>query len=128
MRTIFGFIACMVLCTGTSLAAPKRHVVSLGKWTSVKWLPDDSESTALDLRIRPLYVDGRTKEFSLGPAHDVTERTFLVQRMFRLNDSLPAESSPPHWRWNAADGCSQTASLARSSSLRYQSVIPIRQP
>ncbi len=89
----------MVLCTGTGFAAPKQHVVSLGKWTSVKWLAEDSEGKAVDVKIRPLYVDGRTKEFTLGPAHDVTERVFAVQRMFRLNDALPSESGPPRWRW-----------------------------
>src|SRR5205823_1297807 len=31
---------------------------------------------------------------------DVTERTFVVQRMFRLNDSLPQDSGPTHWRWD----------------------------
>src|SRR5438045_1362157 len=99
MKTFVGFVACIVFCTNAGYAAPKQHVVVLGKWTAIKWLPEDNESKPVDLRIRPLYVDGRTREFTLGPAHDVTERAFVVQRMFRLNDSLPAESGPPRWRW-----------------------------
>jgi hypothetical protein len=118
----------MVLCTGAGFAAPKQHVVALGKWTSVKWLPDDSESTAVDLRIRPLYVDGRTKEFTLGPAHDVTERTFVVQRMFRLNDSLPAESGPSRWRWERGGWQLADRVTGKVQQLRYRSLIPIRQP
>src|SRR5437867_269789 len=97
MRTALGFFACLFLCSGAGLAAPKQHVVALGKWITIKWQADD-QSKPVEVKIRPLYVDGRTKELTLGPAHDVTERVFVVQRMFRLNDSLPAESGP-HWRW-----------------------------
>jgi len=81
------------------LAAPKPHVVVLGKWTSVKWQAGDDEGKPVDVKIRPLYVDGRTKEFTLGPTHDVTDRAFVVQRMFRLNDSLPQDAGPARWRW-----------------------------
>jgi len=61
-------------------------------------VPDD-ESKPLDVKVRPLYVDARSKEFTVGPEHDVTERTFAVQRMFRLSNSLPQEAGPAHWRW-----------------------------
>jgi len=100
MRTFVGFVTYILLCTGIGFAAPKLHVVALGKWASIKWLAEDDETKAVDLRIRPLYVDGRTREFTVGPAHDVTDRAFVVQRMFRLNDSLPAESGTPRWRWD----------------------------
>ncbi len=54
----------------------------------------------LDLRVRALYVDSRLKEFTLGAAHEITERQFVVRRAFRVNDSLPGETaSPPHWLW-----------------------------
>ena len=32
------------------------------------------------LRVRPLRVDARIREFTLGPAHDVTDRLFVVRR------------------------------------------------
>ena len=36
----------------------------------------------------------------MAPAHDVTDRLFVMRRAFRVNDSLPQESaSPPHWQW-----------------------------
>ena len=88
----------MIVFDSLGLAAPKQHVVALGKWTAVKWSPDD-ESKPQDVKVRPLYVDARIKEFTVGPAHDVTERAFTVQRMFRLNDSLPQETGSIHWRW-----------------------------
>ena len=51
------------------------------------------------VKIRPLYVDGRTKEFTIGVAHDVTERIFVVQRIYRMNDSLPQQPGPTQWKW-----------------------------
>ena len=80
-------------------AASKPHVIAFGKWTNVQWLPggDDKQVT---LKVRPLLVDARVKEFTLGPAHEVTDRLFVVRRAFRVNDSLPQESAAsPHWQW-----------------------------
>jgi hypothetical protein len=72
-------------------AAPKPHIISFGK--------------PLALKIRPLSVDARVKEFTLGPAHDVTDRLFVVRRAFRVNDSLPQESTtPPRWQWQRGGG------------------------
>jgi hypothetical protein len=51
------------------------------------------------VKVRPLLVDGRVKEYTLGLAHEVTERQFVVQRAFRLNDSLPEDSGVPRWQW-----------------------------
>src|ERR1700683_3129183 len=92
----------VVILVSSALAASKPHIITLGKWTSVRWVPD-SGATAdkpLTLKVRPLLVDGRVKEFTLGPSHDITDRLFVVQRAFRVNDSLPQESSAsPHWQW-----------------------------
>lgn len=89
-------LAFILLCA-VAIAAPKPHVVSFGKWTTVKWLVGEDENHAVDVRVRPLLVDGHTKEFTVGPIHDITERSFVVQRMYRLNDSLAQETS--RWRW-----------------------------
>ncbi len=90
---------CILLLHGFAIAAPKPHVVSFGRWTSVSIHAEDSENEATAIRIRPLYVDGRTKEFTVGIAHDVTERLFVVQRIYRMNDSLPQQSGPTQWQW-----------------------------
>ncbi len=51
-------------------------------------------------RIRPLFVDTRLKEYTTGMPHEVTDHLFVVQRMFRLNDSLPDEAGgAPRWPW-----------------------------
>src|SRR5258708_14653670 len=97
MRIVCGLLLCIILFGRIGLAAPKQHTVVFGKWTTVKWMVGEDEHTALDLQIRALLVDGQTKEFSTGLPHDVTDRTFVVQRVFRLNDSLSQE--PARWRW-----------------------------
>jgi hypothetical protein len=50
------------------------------------------------LKIRGLLVDGFLKEWTTGDAHDVTDRSFVVRRMIRLNDSLPGDKQS-HWVW-----------------------------
>lgn len=50
--------------------------------------------------MRAIYVDTHLKEFTVGLPHEVTDRLFVVQRAFRLNDSLPtALISPARWQW-----------------------------
>src|ERR1039458_1545575 len=91
-----------ILIHANAIAAAKPHIITLGKWTTVQWLPDAgaADDKPLTLKVRPLLVDAHVKEFTLGPAHDVTDRLFVVRRAFRVNDSLPQESSsPPHWQW-----------------------------
>ena len=66
----------------------------------MKLLAEDDESTPMEVKVRPLLVDGRTKEFTIGTAHDVTDRIFVVQRAYRLNDLLPQDDGPKsRWRW-----------------------------
>jgi hypothetical protein len=87
-----------------AIAATKPHVIAFGKWTTVQWFPESNtgaeDDKPLTLKVRPLLVDAKIKEFTLGPAHDVTDRLFVVRRAFRVNDSLPQEpATPPHWEW-----------------------------
>jgi hypothetical protein len=97
----------LLLITQTSaIAATKPHSITFGKWITVQSSPtstpsnDQPLSLPLTLKVRPLLVDAHVKEFTLGPAHDVTDRLFVVRRAFRVNDSLPQESAvPPHWQW-----------------------------
>jgi len=86
----------------TAAAGTKSHTISFGKWTTVQWFPSTGapDDKPLTLKVRPLLVDSRVKEFTVGPAHDVTDRLFVVRRAFRVNDSLPQEPvSMPHWQW-----------------------------
>jgi hypothetical protein len=96
----------LVVLTQSNLmtAAAKPHLITFGKWSTVQWSQDSGlssvEDKPLTLKVRPLLVDAHVKEFTFGMPHDVTDRLFVVQRAFRVNDSLPQESaSSPHWQW-----------------------------
>lgn len=78
-------------------AAVKVHVITFGKWTVVTWNAG-GEDKPLAIKIRALLVDGRLKEYVLGVPHEVTDRLFVVRRVFRANDSLPGETAP-RWQW-----------------------------
>jgi len=84
-------------------AVPKVHTVTLGPLRKVPYTqPDATPDTKADetstLKIRPLFVDDRQKEWTTGEVHDITDRTFTVRRALRLNDALPTEAVP-HWVW-----------------------------
>jgi hypothetical protein len=85
--------------TDRAFCVSRPHSVTFGKWVTVRWSPDIGEENTLTMKVRPLLVDDRIKEFSLGSAHEVTDRLFVVRRAFRVNDSLPQESGNPHWQW-----------------------------
>jgi len=84
-------------------AAPRKpHFVVLGAAKSVPYSkagdPAGSAAGENALKIRQLLVDGAVKEWTTGDAHDVTDRSFVVRRALRLNDSLPGEKIG-HWVW-----------------------------
>src|ERR1700693_1056073 len=56
----------------------------------------------LDLKVRPLFVDTRLKEYTTGTPHELTDRLFVVRRAFRVNDALPSENSNANGNANAA--------------------------
>jgi hypothetical protein len=93
-----GICACFLWLGSAAFSATKLHSVGFGKWTSIR-LAEEGAEKRLDVRTRPLLVDGRIKEFIVGQPHDVTEWTFVVQRVYRLNDSLPQETGAIHWLW-----------------------------
>lgn len=94
------FAVLVAFCAASAVAVPKPHVIAFGKWTPAKWYVGPADDKALDLKIRALYVDTRLKEYTTGAAHEVTDRLFVVRRVFRLNDSLPEEAgTTPKWLW-----------------------------
>jgi hypothetical protein len=84
-------------------AAPKVHTVTLGPFHKVPYTqpdatPDDKADETSTLKVRPLFVDDRQKEWTTGEVHDVTDRTFTVRRALRINDSLAADTVT-RWVW-----------------------------
>jgi len=100
-RLLLFLFSCIIFGLTPARAATKIHIITFGKWTSVEWRPetgktDEKPST---LKIRPLLVDGRIKEYVLGVPHEVTDRIFVVRRVFRVNDNLPDDTGNPRWQW-----------------------------
>jgi hypothetical protein len=110
------------LLSATSLhGAPKPHVIAFGRIITVKWIVGSDETEALDLKVRRLFVDTRLKEYTTGLPHEVTDRLFVVRRVFRLNDSLPGEPATPAAvavaaRWLAPGGPGDGEGFADQSS------------
>jgi hypothetical protein len=101
MRRISLFFCELCLLLSTCAATPKPHVIAFGKWTAAKW-PNATGQKLLDLKVRPLFVDTRLKEYTTGNPHELTDRLFVVRRAFRVNDALPSETSgnsSPRWQW-----------------------------
>ncbi|HZL53358.1 MAG TPA: hypothetical protein VFC37_20675 [Terracidiphilus sp.] len=110
----FAMLAMMpVLLEIPAQAAPRKgHSIALGVVKRVPYSqagdpagaaagPATSDGT---LKIRALLVDGVLKEWTTGDAHDVTDRSFVVRRVIRLNDALPSDKRDPgdkpgQWVW-----------------------------
>lgn len=89
--------------TAAFAAGPKTHTVTFGAQKRVAYAPADAtpDEKAVDtatVKIRPLIVDGRPREWTVGELHEVTDRSFVIRRMLRLNDRLPTETAD-RWVW-----------------------------
>lgn len=101
----FCFLTFVLVSAGVlpvSAAPHKPHSVVLGAVKSVHYSKegDPAGDAAGDdtLKTRALLVDGVLKEWTTGEPHDVTDRSFVVRRAIRLNDSLPSDKQV-EWVW-----------------------------
>jgi len=99
-------MACVVspVAVLPSLAArkPSVHTVGLGSVKRVAYSiatdPSGASPDEKELRVRPLIVDDRVREWTSGEVHTITDRSFVVRRALRLNDALPGDKDE-HWIW-----------------------------
>lgn len=100
-------IRILILSLGIALpihaAGPKVHTVSLGAIRRVPFTQPDATPEAKSdetstIKVRPLIVDDRQRDWTTGEAHDITDRTFAIRRALRINDALPTETVP-RWIW-----------------------------
>jgi hypothetical protein len=88
-----------VLASVASAAPRKTHSVVLGAVKKVTYTkagdPAGAAPAENELKVRALLVDGVLKEWTTGDAHDVTDRSFVVRRVLRLNDALPSDKQRP---------------------------------
>jgi hypothetical protein len=100
---ILAIMAAMLAAVPAVQAAPRKvHTVALGAARRVPYSKAGDPAGAAPaedaLKIRALLVDGVLKEWTTGDAHDVTDRSFAVRRVIRLNDTLPGDKLG-HWVW-----------------------------
>jgi hypothetical protein len=98
---IFLLIALLLLLLQAD-AATKPHTVFLGSGKTVSYSTIGDPAGALpgekQLRVRPLLVDEKVKEWTTGESHSITDRSFVIRRALRVNDALPGEKTE-HWVW-----------------------------
>jgi hypothetical protein len=101
LKTGFGVLLALAL-PAVSWCVSKPHTVALGavhrEPYSTEGDPAGAQKGETELKVRPLVVDGKVKEWTTGDAHDVTDRSFAVRRAVRINDSLPADHTL-RWVW-----------------------------
>jgi hypothetical protein len=130
-------IAALVATTGagpSAHAAPRKsHSVVLGAVRKVPYSKTGDPSGAAigedALKVRALFVDGVLKEWTTGDAHDVTDRSFVVRRVIRLNDALPTDKPGPadkasHWVWQRGPWLLVDRTTGRVTALRLPDYDP----
>jgi hypothetical protein len=92
----------LTLVLPSAFGAAKVHTVLLGAGKLVPYSAEGDPAGALTtekhLRVRPLVVDDKVKEWTTGDSHAITDRSFVIRRALRLNDALPGEKVE-HWIW-----------------------------
>jgi hypothetical protein len=100
MRRLIAVLFILLCAIIPSQAVSKPHIFAFGKWMKVSCPQGPNETQMTELKIRPLYMDGRLRTYVFGTPHEITEQLFVVRRAFRINDELPSENSPaPRWLW-----------------------------
>jgi len=101
MRPLLRILITAILVS-TSSAVSKPHVITFGRWMTVKLLSGPNEDQPVEIKIRPLYVDAGLKAYSFGTPHEISDRLLVVQRMIRVNDTLPSETQAAlRWIWQS---------------------------
>jgi len=82
---------------------PKVHTVALGAARRVSYTQPDATADAKadetsSIKVRPLIVDDRQRDWTTGEEHDITDRTFAIRRALHINDALATDSAP-RWIW-----------------------------
>jgi hypothetical protein len=131
------FFAAVV--AASAAAERKPHSVVLGATRKVPYSKagDPSGAAAGEdaLKIRALLVDGVLKEWTTGDTHDVTDRSFVVRRVIRLNDALPSDKPPEkpasnsalaasHWVWQRGPWLLVDRTTGHVTALRFPDYDP----
>ena len=108
LKFTFVVLAALFAALPAMQAAPRKaHVVVLGAARKVAYSkvgdPAGAAQGETELKVRALLVDGVVKEWTTGDAHDVTDRSFVVRRVIKLNDTLPSDNALPSEKLGPGD-------------------------
>ncbi|HVZ17835.1 MAG TPA: hypothetical protein VG897_12000 [Terriglobales bacterium] len=125
MKCVLTALAVLILSVPL-VAAAKPKVVTFGAWMKVPFFLGPQEEKSIEIKIRPLLVNGAIKEFTTGDVHEVTDRYFVVRKAFRLNDSLPGDSDTKkhRWKWQRGGWLLVDRATARISQLNLPDYDP----
>lgn len=105
-RFLLSILTILLFLLGAAVlvaAAPhKVHTIVLSAARQMPYAragdPAGAVADEKTLKVRQLLVDGALKEWTTDDAHDVTDRSFVVRRALRINDTLPGEKTG-RWVW-----------------------------
>jgi len=127
---IFGLAIVSGLISSATLAAAKTHTVVLGAARKVPYSvagdPSGAAAGESELKIRALLVDGVLKEWTTGDAHDVTDRSFAVRRVIKINDTLPGDkpAAAGHWVWQRGPWLLVDRATGRATAIKLPDYDP----
>jgi hypothetical protein len=126
MILVLVVVGAMVL--PAAYAAPRKgHAVVLAAAKRVPYSqagdPAGAQPGESELRVRALLVDGVVKEWTTGDAHDVTDRSFVVRRALRLNDTLPGDKLG-QWVWQRGPWLLVDRASGRASAVKLPDYDP----
>ena len=104
----------LFLASAIAAVAVRSHQIAFGPWLRVHLFVGPDADRVQETKIRSLNIDGRSREFTIGIPHDVTDRVFVVRRVFRMNDAL---TSHPEWKWQRDGWVMVDRSTGRVSNL-----------
>ena len=109
----------MLLLLFGAAVASQSHVVAWGAWKPI------ALASGQQIKVRPLVIDGRTKEYSTGASHQVTETVSVARRVFRLNNALPNEPAKrPDWAWQLGGWMSINSGTGHIAELKLPEFDP----
>jgi hypothetical protein len=121
--SLFSLLAICTLAAPAFAKGPKPHTAIVGKTRLVYWTPTDDAATRLSLQIRPLFIDGRRKEWVIGDVHDVTDHSFVMLQVQHVNDALPGDKTP-HFIWQTGNWLLVERNTGHISPLRFTGYDP----
>jgi len=76
------YLIFVALCLLWSECAAVPKPMSSRSEMDFRQVADAAGQKLLDLKVRPLFVDTRLKEYTTGTPHELTDRLFVVRRAF----------------------------------------------